>query len=87
MTHQTTETFDENALAALADKHLRGALRNATTLFGERRRAAARSLGNWEELRTEARAIKDETLVHLDRYLEEFVMNAEREGATVHWAR
>lgn len=87
MSHPTTETFDENARAALMDTQLRGALRNATTLFGERRRAAARSLSNWEELRTEARAIKDEALLHLDKYLEEFATNAEKTGAEVHWAR
>src|SRR5437764_13052175 len=87
MNHLTTETFDENARVALTDTQLRGALRNATTLFGERRRAAARSLSNWEELRAEARAIKDETLLHLDQYLEEFVTNAEKKGAQVRWAR
>ncbi len=83
----TTETFGENARAALADTQLRGALRNATTLFGTRRRAAARSLKNWEELRAQARAIKEETLLHLDRYLEQFVANAEKCGAKIHWAR
>jgi len=31
--------------------------------------------------------IKDEVLLHLDRYLEEFVGNAEKRGAKVHWAR
>jgi L-lactate dehydrogenase complex protein LldF len=71
----------------LADTHLRGALKNATSLFGERRKAAAASLPNWEELRTQARAIKDEVLSHLDQYLEEFVQNAESRGAQVHWAR
>ena len=73
--------FDQNAKAALADTHLRGALKNATSLFGERRKAAAASLPNWEDLRSEARAIKDEVLSHLDRYLEEFVGNAESRGA------
>jgi L-lactate dehydrogenase complex protein LldF len=87
MNHLSSETFRENAKAALADVHLRGALKNATSLFGERRREAAASLPNWEELRTQARAIKDEALLHLDRYLEEFVRNAESRGAKVHWAR
>jgi len=87
MTRISSETFRENARAALADVHLRGALKNATTLFGERRKEAAASLPNWEDLRSEARAIKDEALLHLDRYLEEFVRNAESRGATVHWAR
>jgi len=87
MNHLSSETFKENARAALADVQLRGALKNATSLFGERRKEAAASLPNWEDLRTHARAIKDEVLLHLDRYLEEFVRNAESRGATVHWAR
>jgi L-lactate dehydrogenase complex protein LldF len=87
MSHLTTETFDSNARAALVDTQLRGALRNATSLFGKRRLAAARGLENWEDLRTQARAIKDDVLLHLDRYLEQFVSNAELRGAKVHWAR
>lgn len=87
MKHLTSETFDQNAREALADVQLRGALRNATSLFGELRLTAARGLPNWEDLRSEARAIKDDVLLHLDTYLEEFVRNAEGRGAKVHWAR
>lgn len=87
MSHLTAETFDSNAKAALADVQLRGALRNATSLFGERRREAAAALGNWEDLRSQARAIKDETLKNLDKYLEQFVHNAEARGVKVHWAK
>lgn len=87
MNHLTSETFDENAKAALADLQLRGALRNATSLFGKRRLEAARGLSNWEDLRSQARAVKDEVLLHLDQYLEMFVRNAESRGAIVHWAR
>jgi len=87
MNHLSSETFRENARAALADVHLRGALKNATSLFGERRKSAAASLPNWEELRNQARAIKDEVLSHLDKYLEEFVRAAESRGAKIHWAR
>lgn len=87
MNSLSSETFRENARAALADVQLRGALKNATSLFGERRKEAAASLANWEELRTQARAIKDEALLHLDQYLEEFVRNAESRGAQIHWAR
>src|SRR5688572_9072170 len=86
MSHQSSETFGENAKTALADVQLRGALRHATSLFGKRRLEATRSLNNWEDLRTRARAIKDEVLLHLDRFLETFVANAERRGAVVHWA-
>lgn len=83
----SSEKFGENAKAALGDAQLRGALRNATTLFGKKRREAAASLSNWEDLRSQARAIKDEVLLHLDRFLETFVTNAETRGAKVHWAR
>jgi L-lactate dehydrogenase complex protein LldF len=87
MSQLSSETFAENAKAALNDVQLRGALLHATTLFGRKRREAAASLGNWEELRSEARAIKDDVLLHLDHYLETFVANAERRGAKFHWAR
>ena len=87
MNHLSSETFKENARAALADTQLRGALKNATSLFGERRKSAAASLPNWEDLRSQARAIKDDVLSHLDRYLEKFVSEAEARGAKIHWAR
>jgi L-lactate dehydrogenase complex protein LldF len=87
MEHLTTETFDSNARAALGDTQLRGALQNLANTFGERRKTAIASVENWEGLRERARAIKDETLSHLDKYLEEFASNAEQAGATVHWAR
>ena len=87
MNHLTSETFDENAKTALADSHLRGALRNATSLFGKRRLAATAGLSNWEDLRTQAREIKDDVLLHLGEYLEAFVRKAESRGAKFHWAR
>ena len=87
MNHVTSETFDENAKAALADSQLRGALRNATSLFGQRRLAATKTVTDWEGLRTQARTIKDDVLLHLDQYLEKFVANAESRGARFHWAR
>ena len=85
--HVGPETFGDNAREALNDRQLRGALRNATVLFAERRGAAVASSRDWEGLRTHARAIKDETLLHLDRYLEQFAANAESAGVQVHWAR
>jgi L-lactate dehydrogenase complex protein LldF len=86
-THLSTETFDENAREALTNMQLRGALRAATTTFGERRLLAMTSVEDWEALRKRAREIKDETLLQLDKYLEQFVSNAEAAGARVHWAR
>ena len=87
MTHITAETFDRNARAALQDPVLHGALRNLADNFAERRRVAVASVDDWEGLRERARAIKEETLLHLDRYLELFVANAESKGVKFHWAR
>jgi L-lactate dehydrogenase complex protein LldF len=81
------EEFERNALAALADDTLRGALRRATDTFGVRRRDAVSSLPGWDELRQRARAVKDHVLERLDRYLEQFAAKAEAAGASVHWAR
>src|SRR5712691_7928561 len=86
MDQLTTETFDQNARDALNDPQLRSALRNLTRTFGDRRQAVLASVGDWEDLRERARAIKDETLAHLDKYLAAFADNAERAGAKIHWA-
>jgi L-lactate dehydrogenase complex protein LldF len=82
----SSEIFDSNARRALGDPQLRGALRHLASVFGERRGVAITTVGDWEGLRERARAIKDETLTHLDTYLEAFADNAERAGAHVHWA-
>jgi L-lactate dehydrogenase complex protein LldF len=87
MDHLTSETFDQNARDALLDSQLQSALVTLTKVFGERREVALTTVADWESLRERARAIKEETLVHLDRYLEEFAGNAERAGAQIHWAR
>jgi L-lactate dehydrogenase complex protein LldF len=86
MEHLSAENFSQNARAALEDEQLRGALRNLAETFGERRRSAIRTVDDWEGLREKARSIKSETLSHLDKYLAQFVENAERAGATIHWA-
>ncbi|HEX8072692.1 MAG TPA: LutB/LldF family L-lactate oxidation iron-sulfur protein [Pyrinomonadaceae bacterium] len=87
MHEQTSETFDQNARAALRDPQLRGALKNLAATFGGRRREAIATVADWEGLRERARAAKDETLAHLDEYLEAFADKAEQAGAQIHWAR
>jgi L-lactate dehydrogenase complex protein LldF len=84
--NRTPETFDQNARAALADPVLHIALRNLADSFVVRRRNAIASVDDWEGLRERARAIKENTLLHLDEHLERFTENAEKAGATVHWA-
>ena len=87
MTHFRSEAFGDNARVALADTELRSALDRAMSVFGERRHASVAAVPNWQELRNRARDLKDDVLLNLDRYLEEFAANAEDAGATVHWAR
>src|SRR5260221_14238225 len=87
MTHLTSETFDQDAREAMRDPVLHGAMRRLADNFAERRKVAIASVDDWEGLRERARAIKQETLLHLDKYLLQFVENAERAGARFHWAR
>src|ERR1700691_3147634 len=51
-----------------------------------RRDEEAAATPEGEELREIASKIKEHTLTHLDHYLEEFVANATKRGAHVHWA-
>lgn len=41
----------------------------------------------WETLRQKASDIKKHTLTHIDKYLEEFSDNLEKNGVVVHWAK
>ena len=85
--HLTSETFDQNARVALRDEQLQQALQNLAVTFGERRKLAVLAVDDWEELRERARSIKEKTLLRLDVYLEQFAEQAEKAGATIHWAR
>ena len=84
--HLGTEGFPTHARQALQDAPLQQALQLLVTNFVPRRVAAMAALGNAEELRTEARAIKERTMARLDEYLELFAMQAQRLGVQVHWA-
>ena len=84
--HLGPEGFQEHARHALQDAPLQQALQLLVTNFVPRRVAAMAALGNAEELRTEARAIKERTMARLDEYLEHFATQAQRVGVQVHWA-
>ena len=47
----------------------------------------ALGLDEWEQLRELASGIKRHTVTHLDKYLEQFSDNAEKNGIIVHWAK
>ncbi len=51
-----------------------------------KRDKAVKQVPEWETLRETASTIKDHTLAHLDKYLEQFERNAIDNGVGVHWA-
>jgi L-lactate dehydrogenase complex protein LldF len=79
-------TFPQAARAALRDDQLRRNLAHATGTIRTKRAAAVAELGDWEELRQAAKAIKDHTLAHLDHYLLQLEEKVTAAGGQVHWA-
>ena len=78
--------FGERAAVALKDAFLQEALTIATTKFIGLRKDSFAGFPQGEELRDQARAIKEATLQKLDYYLEQLADNVERLGGHVHWA-
>lgn len=79
--------FPDAAAAAVANSQLRRNLTHATTAIRTKRERAVAELGDWEELRRAAKAIKDHTLANLGTYLPRLEENVTGAGGTVHWAR
>jgi L-lactate dehydrogenase complex protein LldF len=80
-------TFPEAARIELANDQLRANLRHATDTIRAKRARVVAELPDWEELREAGKAIKEDVLAHLDRYLVEFEAAVQRAGGHVHWAR
>ncbi|MFF7381559.1 LUD domain-containing protein [Streptomyces griseoluteus] len=78
--------FPEAAREALGNSTLRGNLRHATHTIRAKRAAAVAEVSDWAELRAAGRAIKEHTLRHLDRHLEQLEESVTAAGGTVHWA-
>ena len=72
--------------SAMKDAFLQEALTIATTKFIGLRRGAFGDFPEGDALRDRAREIKEATLQHLDRYLEQLIENVERFGGEVHFA-
>jgi len=83
----TTETFKENAVEALGNEQLQRAMHNVEAGFIGKRRAAADRLPEFDQLRANARDIKNHTLAHLDLYLEAYEANLTAAGGLLHFAR
>jgi L-lactate dehydrogenase complex protein LldF len=83
----TADRFFEQADRALDLVQLQGALHRTTGRFVTARLNAVGERHDWEDLRTRARAARNEALTHLDRYLVELERNVVRNGGSVFWAR
>ncbi|MFB4293040.1 lactate utilization protein B [Nonomuraea sp. ATR24] len=79
--------FPKNAEKAVQNSQLRFNLRKATHTIRGKRASVVAELPDWKELRAAAKAVKDETLRHLDRYLVQLEEAVTRTGGHVHWAR
>jgi L-lactate dehydrogenase complex protein LldF len=78
--------FPKAAETAVGDAQLRHNLRRATHTIRAKRAGVVAELPDWAELRAAGKAIKDRTLRHLDRYLEQLEAAVTAAGGQVHWA-
>jgi L-lactate dehydrogenase complex protein LldF len=78
-------TFDEKVHTTLADANLQLAIYKATARLIDHRKHAvtAAALPDYQELRTQANALKKHTIDHLDYYLEQFEANVTAHGGKV----
>jgi len=81
----TSHAFKENARRALDDSLLQKAMGHVRTNFIQKRAEAAARLPEFDQLRDQAKAIKDHTLAHLDLYLERYEAKVLQQGGKVHW--
>jgi L-lactate dehydrogenase complex protein LldF len=81
--------FDRKIHNTLADANLQLAIYTATARLKEKRieTVAPDALPDYQELRTQANAVKKHTIENLDYYLEEFERNVEAHGGKVVYAK
>ncbi|MDB5651038.1 MAG: iron-sulfur cluster-binding protein [Hyphomicrobiales bacterium] len=85
--HPTTPAFKANAHQALGDTELQKALGHVQGGFIAKRAAAVARLPEFDDLRDNARDIKDHVLAHLDLYIEHYEQRVRDAGGHVHFAR
>jgi L-lactate dehydrogenase complex protein LldF len=82
----TSQNFIPLTEAALDDDKLQQALKQLSGRLAAGRTAGIAELPEFDQLRIEARDIKNHVLQHLDLYLDAFAQQVEQQGGTVHWA-
>ena len=75
--------FKETASVKLNDAVLQTNMKKAKGKFVDGRAKAVLEMGNWEDVRSHAAALRDKCLANLDAYLLEFEANAIRRGAVL----
>src|SRR5262249_28415058 len=86
MSLEPTSALDSRTSAALRDDFLRSAVRFTVDKLRGSKAISTEALGAWEEWREPGRAIRANTIAHLDYYLEQFCSNAAARGTHVHFA-
>jgi len=78
--------FAHAARGELANAQLRANIRDATHTIRAKREQAVAEMPDWEQLREAGRRIKECTMRHLDRHLEQLERSVTAAGGVVHWA-
>ena len=80
------EPFPKAAAQLLQDTQLRRNVAHATDVIQRKRAALVAEKADWQALRSAGAAIRQEALLHLDSYLEQFEKQFTAAGGHVHWA-
>jgi L-lactate dehydrogenase complex protein LldF len=86
MMDMSSAAFPGNVAKALADGKLQYAMTETGPRFIQKRSKAREALPEFDQLRDQARDIKDHVLAHLDLYLERYEARVKASGGEVHWA-
>ncbi len=78
--------FNQRAGVALADSNLQAALAKARSGFVDKRQKAVDLEPDIEQMRDQAKEVRERSLRDLDIYIEYFEAQVTRAGGTVHWA-
>lgn len=87
MVESKTAQFKDNARDALANETLQIELGRLSKGFPVRRQQAADRMPEFDQLRDQARDIKNHVLANLDLYLESYENQVIEQGGKVHWCR
>ena len=79
-------SFKTNATKALLDADLKKALGNVKDGFIGKRAAAVALVPEWQQIRNEAKQLKNHVLENLDHYLLAYEAKVQENGGHVHWA-